>query len=256
MDHIHAFSPLGPPLIGAHSHQIPMHNRRRSSIVAGLDIEEFRQAKARRQCITNIKCESRAEEESEPKKSTVPSPNPQLQTSKQTSPFLTLPAELRNKIYTSLFESSGPPLIKPTYTLPNLLWSNRQIFSEAIGLYYTTSPPFRCLDETSTISWLTTLPKQFLDAIPEIRYDTRWIIFVTPLIPVPGAEGWLFRALIEKLEGRGVGVCERGLVGRRNEVGEWREGKLKISYYSKRLGCKENGIFWTDKVGLVESVTG
>ncbi|KAF7193311.1 hypothetical protein HII31_05405, partial [Pseudocercospora fuligena] len=78
-------------------------------------------------------------------------------------------------------------------------------------------------------------------------------IFSTPLIPVPGAEGWLFRQLVERLEGKGFEVDE--LVGGREENGGWREGRLKVSFYSQRLGSKENGILWTNKLGLVGSVT-
>ncbi|KXT12866.1 hypothetical protein AC579_5388 [Pseudocercospora musae] len=258
MERIYAFSPLGPPLIGAHSHQTPMHNRRRSSTVAGLDVEEFRQSKARRQSIINsmTKLEQGVEKAiMSSTSSDLGRYDSKLSTIQQASRLLCLPAELRNKIYTHLFESD-PPLIKPTYTLPGILKTCRQIFHEAVGLYYSATP-FRCLDESSTVSWLTTLPQKYLDLISEVRYDTRWIMFITPLIPVPGAEGWLFRQLVEKLEMRERGLeVVNGLLGVRDEEdGGWREGRLKVSFYSKRMASTENGILWTDKPGLGESVT-
>lgn len=119
------------------------------------------------------------------------------------SRFLSLPAELRNAIYSALFPPSDPDKdsdghvqrIKSSYRLPGLLLTCKQIHSECMGLYYSNTI-FRCLDETSAVNWLANLPRRWLNLVPEVRYDTRWIIFVTPFIPVPGAEGWLFQNLV------------------------------------------------------------
>ncbi|KAI5362857.1 hypothetical protein Slin15195_G102380 [Septoria linicola] len=195
-----------------------------------------------------------------------------------TSRLLALPPELRNQIYTTYFSPSSSdsniPRIKPDYTLPPLLKTCRQIYSEAIGLYYSSAPAFRCLDEDSAVKWLCALPEKFLSLIQEVRYDTRWIIFVTPYIPVPGAECWLCGKLVRRLEGRGSEVGrllflegkegdgngeKEGDEGEEDEGGGEEEmeemergtGKLKVSFY--RRGA-ENGIVWTNKPGLIEVV--
>ncbi|KAK4618035.1 hypothetical protein CLAFUW4_12211 [Fulvia fulva] len=165
------------------------------------------------------------------------------------SPFLKLPAEIRNVIYTDLFQDQEAR-IRPDYTLPGLLTSCKQLYTEAIGLYYNLTT-FRCLDETSTISWLIHLPRPFLDLVPEVRYDTRWIVFVTPMIPVSGVEGWLFQGLVAKLKEGGFDVHQLGQkVGEDGEVVG--EGKLKISYYGRGSGA--SGVEWTDRPGLIEEV--
>lgn len=235
MDQTHALSPLGPP-IEARSHQV-LHNRRRSSTLAGLVIDELRQTKTCRKFAVIG--------------STSMQPNQRHVSKMPRAPnrFLSLPAELRNRIYELLFESEIP-LIKPTYTLPGLLVSCKKIYAEAIGLYYSTTPAFRCLDEASAVSWLTALPKQCLDLVKEVQYDTRWIVFVTPLIPVPGVECWLFQNLLNKLQQRHLDVDGSGLL-RDREAGVG--GKLKVSFYRK--GAEGNGIVWTDKPGLIGPVS-
>lgn len=122
---------------------------------------------------------------------------PSAQTIKP-SRLLSLPPELRNEIYNNLFPPSSEgsvERIKPGYELPGLLLTCKQVHAECMGLYYSNSI-FRCLDEDSAVSWLTNLPRKWLDMIEEVRYDTRWIIFMTPFIPVPGAECWLFQNLV------------------------------------------------------------
>ena len=111
------------------------------------------------------------------------------------SRLLSLPPELRNAVYTALFAPGEVERIKPGYTIPPFLLTCKQVYAEATGVYYSHSI-FRCLEEDSAVSWLTHLPRKWLDRIQEIRYDTRWIIFVTPFIPVPGAERWLFQNLV------------------------------------------------------------
>lgn len=123
---------------------------------------------------------------------TAPEPEPSRE---QPSHFLSLPPELRNEIYSALFPPQNVERIKPDYAFPGFLLANKQIASEATGLYYANTI-FRCLDEASAVDWLTTLPSKWLNLVEEVRYDTRWIIFETPFIPVPGAEGWLYRELV------------------------------------------------------------
>lgn len=154
--------------------------------------------------------------------------------------FLALPPELRNKIYTHLFQCTKP-LVKPTYTLPGLLLANHQIHAEALGLYYSTST-FRCLDEASTINWLCCLSKEKLGLLREVRYDTRWIIYKTPFIPVPGAECWLWVELGRKLKEKGI-----ALEGENSAVGN---GVMQVSFYAG----EEGQVRWTDKMGLIETV--
>lgn len=113
----------------------------------------------------------------------------------QPSRFLSLPPELRNEIYNALFPPQSVERIKPDYAFPGFLLANKQIAAEATGLYYANTI-FRCLDEASAVSWLVHLPSKWLELVEEVRYDTRWIIFETPFIPVPGAEGWLYRGLV------------------------------------------------------------
>ncbi|KAF2162710.1 hypothetical protein M409DRAFT_26947 [Zasmidium cellare ATCC 36951] len=167
------------------------------------------------------------------------------------SKFLSLPPELRNEIYTALFPPSSEgsvQRIKPGYELPGLLLTCKQIHSECMGLYYSNSI-FRCLDEDSAVSWLTNLPPKWLDMIEEVRYDTRWIIFMTPFIPVPEAECWLFQNLIKRLNARGFDI--NGLGTRVGPDGvELGDGKLKVSFYGS------GGVKWTDKPGLIDPVRG
>lgn len=177
-----------------------------------------------------------------------------------TSRLLALPPELRNLIYSHLFNEENVQLIKPAYRFPGLLLANKKIYTEATSFFYSAST-FRCLDEDSTVAWLSNLPLQWLKLIPEVKYDTRWIIFVTPVIPVPGAEVWLYRSLVRRLEEKGFDLSvfeesrrERVEEGWAGEVGEEEArgtGKLKISYYQ---GGKGGGIRWTDKPGLIEVV--
>ncbi|EME40644.1 hypothetical protein DOTSEDRAFT_103251, partial [Dothistroma septosporum NZE10] len=165
------------------------------------------------------------------------------------SRFLKLPAEIRNVIYADLFQDQEER-IRPDYTLPGFLTSCKQIYTEAIGLFYNLTT-FRCLDEDSTVSWLTNLPKPHLDLVPEVRYDTRWIVFIRPMIPVPGVECWLFQGLLKRLGQRGFDVNQLGQkVGADGEPTG--EGKVKISYYGRAIGG--SGVVWTDKPGLVEDV--
>ncbi|KAF2217254.1 hypothetical protein CERZMDRAFT_93304 [Cercospora zeae-maydis SCOH1-5] len=194
------------------------------------------------------------------------------------SRLLTLPPELRNRIYITClthptYSAESPPRIRPSYTLPPLLKTCRQIYSEAIGVYYSSTPAFRCLDEDSTIKWLCNLPEQYRSMLREVRYDTRWIIFSTPFIPVPGAECWLVGELVAKLEKKGFDV-ERWLFrngescvaegededqvdgdGDGEKVATTTTGKLKCSFYRRGGGGQEGAILWTDKPGLIESVT-
>ena len=88
-----------------------------------------------------------------------------------------------------------------------------------------------------------------MDLVPEVRYDTRWIIFMTPMIPVPGVECHLFQSLVKKLRERGFDVNQLGQrVGKDGEP--YGEAKLKVSFYGKGGG----GIKWTDKPGCIEDV--
>lgn len=118
------------------------------------------------------------------------------------------------------------------------------------------------------MKWLVNLPERYRSMLKEVRFDTRWIIFSTPFIPVPGAELWLVGELVGKLEKRGFD-CERWLF--REDVGSGRAeeedeeepengvttttGKLKCSFYRRGGGGQEGAIVWTDKPGLIESVT-
>ncbi|CAK3875519.1 Hypothetical predicted protein [Lecanosticta acicola] len=191
--------------------------------------------------------------------------SPELLHPEKPSPILALPAELRDMIYCSLFNEENVQLIKPAYRFPGLLLANKQIHREATGLFYANST-FRCLDEDSAVRWLTNLPARWLELVPEVRYDTRWIIFITPVIPVPGAEFWLYRSLVRRLEernfdlkvlqGPGAGAVaareEEGWAGEVSEEMQKGTGRLKISYYqSGEGGC----IRWTDKPGLIEVVS-
>ncbi|KAK4494829.1 hypothetical protein PRZ48_014185 [Zasmidium cellare] len=167
------------------------------------------------------------------------------------SKFLSLPPELRNEIYTALFPPSSEgsvQRIKPGYELPGLLLSCKQIHAECMGLYYSNSI-FRCLDEDSAVSWLSNLPRKWLDMIEEVRYDTRWIIFMTPFIPVPGAECWLFQSLVKRLSERGFDINQLGTRIGPDGV-ELGDGKLKVSFYGS------GGVKWTDKPGLIDTVRG
>lgn len=140
-------------------------------------------------------------------------------------------------IYVALF-TSETQRIRSQYNLPGLLTVNKQIHHEAIAMYYATSL-FRCLDEDSTVYWLVRLPSRYRELIQEVRYDTRWIIFVRPYIPVPGAEGWLWLNLCRRLEAQGVDVEAFGKAGR-----------LKISHY--RAGEGGGDIVWTDRPGPMD----
>ncbi|PIA88803.1 hypothetical protein CB0940_06991 [Cercospora beticola] len=236
-------------------------SRRRSSTLANLsDTEETHPPKSRRRSSalnTTLLSQLRLTQRQKP----------------LTSRLLTLPAELRNQIYITYFthptySEDCPPRIRPSYTLPPLLKTCRQIYNEAIGLYYSATPAFRCLDEDSTVKWLVNLPERWRGMLKEVRFDTRWIIFSTPFIPVPGAELWLVGELVGKLEKRGFD-CERwlfregegsGRVEDGEEGGEEEEvttttGKLKCSFYRRGGGGQEGAIIWTDKPGLIESVT-
>ncbi|KAM3424344.1 hypothetical protein BST61_g11119 [Cercospora zeina] len=253
-------------------------SRRRSSTLADLsDTEDSHHSKSRRRrsSVLNTTQFSHLRLTATPRQKSL------------TSRLLALPPELRNQIYITCFThptyaEESPPRIRPSYTLPPLLKTCRQIYSEAIGLYYASTPAFRCLDEDSTIKWLCNLPEQYRSMLQEVRYDTRWIIFSTPFIPVPGAECWLVGELVAKLQKRGFDV-ERWLfrhedncvVGGGEEDGGEVEvevddgdgdgdgekgptvmtrGKLKCSFYRRGGGGQEGAILWTDKPGLIESV--
>lgn len=215
--------------------------RRRSTLISSLDVNRHRQMRITRRSsvfgtngdkLTSLRLSSHQS---------------------ATSPFLALPAEIRNQVYTSLF-LDDPPRIRPEYEIPSILRTCRQIYYEALGLYYT-STPFRCLDEDSAVSWLSTIPPKYLDMIPEVRYDTRWIIFVTPYIPVPGAECWLFQNLLRKLGDRGQCDVQTLLTspsGHDDAKKNSGTGRLRISYYRK--GDPGSGVVWTDKPGLIEIV--
>lgn len=156
---------------------------------------------------------------------------------------MTLPPEIRNEIYTALFKDEIQR-IKPEYSLPGILSACRQTYTEAIGLFYSISV-FRCLDEDSTVSWLVALPQEISFLITEMRYDTRWMIFVRPFIPVPGAECWLFQNLVSRLAERGFDLHAW------NGESKEGEGRVKVSWYQ---GGKGGGIRWTDKPGLIEII--
>lgn len=80
-----------------------------------------------------------------------------------------------------------------------------------------------------------------------MRYDARWIIFVTPFIPVPGAECWLWVEFVRKARERGVVVEGEGRV--------FGEGVWRVSFYDGRGG---GGVRWTgaERVGLIGAVQG
>lgn len=165
-----------------------------------------------------------------------------------TSRFLQLPAEIRIHIASIYFQhAENLPRIRPAYNIPSLLKTCRTVYTEAIALYYASSP-FRCLDEASTIHWLCSLPPKFLAMIPEVRYDTRWIIFVTPYIPIPGTELWLWQNLLKKLDANGLDLETLLDVEAKNGG----SAKMKISFYRKGA---EGGIVWMDgmeSMGVVQ----
>ncbi|KXT12092.1 hypothetical protein AC579_1875 [Pseudocercospora musae] len=93
---------------------------------------------------------------------------------KQTSPLLKLPAELRNRIYHETLADSNQPntfhLSKESME-PPLLTTSHQIRTEASGIFYANTI-LQFNDPTVCVRRLATLSSKFVELIPELRYDT------------------------------------------------------------------------------------
>lgn len=139
------------------------------------------------------------------------------------SPLLTLPPELRNRIW---HEVLVPPQ-RETFALSNghmepaLLSVNHQLRSECTGIFYANTT-LHFTDPQICIRRLTSLSRKYIEVIPELRFDTsetcvKATSWRTAFRELPGLdEDTKLESLREELAKRGirlgVGVLKARLV--------------------------------------------
>ncbi|KAF2164771.1 hypothetical protein M409DRAFT_67522 [Zasmidium cellare ATCC 36951] len=91
----------------------------------------------------------------------------------QTSPLLTLPAELRNRIWHELFAPPTREIFHLTngHMEPALLSVNHQLRTECAGIFYANTT-LHFTDPQICIRRLTSLSPKNVELIPEMRFDT------------------------------------------------------------------------------------
>lgn len=89
------------------------------------------------------------------------------------SRLLSLPAELRNRIWHEVLlpQSNEHFCLSSARLEPGLLSVNRQVRLEATGIFYSNNV-LLFSDPQLCVRLLTAIPRECIDLIPELRYDT------------------------------------------------------------------------------------
>ncbi|KAK3721380.1 hypothetical protein LTR37_003256 [Vermiconidia calcicola] len=89
--------------------------------------------------------------------------------------FLALSAELRNAIYEKVFEDTTFYIGRPCSVPPPILVANKQIYYEAVMVFYRHAT-FTCYGTTTLTRWYNCIPTEFGSTISCIRC---WPMIVT-----------------------------------------------------------------------------
>lgn len=152
----------------------------------------------------------------------------------QTSRLLTLPAELRNRIYHYLFPAQDIFHIRQGHTSPPILRTCKKLRHEVSGLFYSNTI-LQFSDRSLLIHSLSFLDPDLISLIPELRYDTSEICteatsWRSAFRELPGLdEDTKLQALRDALEEKGVTL---------------RDGVLKARI---RIGCRD--VWTSDPLG-------